>query len=251
MGRNWGNSSVDHPIDFSNPNVLKFFAGIEAKLAARNYSRPTSQELGASNGVQGVDLSSWCGESTWGCLKSKGYSFGIVREYEEICAVDPNGVHSVANAWAAGIAHVDIYLYPAIACGTSPETQVDQTIDSMGSIPFGMLWFDIESGGSQGPARDHSWLTAAAGHAVARLGKSRVGIYSSAYMWSVCMGSYSDFNWLPIWYGTCSAQQHACNAVNLRLSIHRRLVAKLVPVSSSVRPVCVTVILCLAFASSL
>jgi hypothetical protein len=72
-------------------------------------------------------------------MKSQGFSFAIVRNYQESCQVDPNGVHSVANAWAAGIAHVDIYLYPAYTCGWSAASQVDQTIDSMGSIPFGQL----------------------------------------------------------------------------------------------------------------
>jgi hypothetical protein len=26
----------------------------------------------------------------------------------QTCQVDPNGVHTVANAWAAGLAHVDV-----------------------------------------------------------------------------------------------------------------------------------------------
>ena len=35
---------------------------------------------------------------------------GIVRAGCSDGSVDGNGVHSVANAWAAGIQHVDIYM---------------------------------------------------------------------------------------------------------------------------------------------
>lgn len=111
-------------------------------------------------------------------------------------------VHTVANAWAAGLSHVDIYLFPAYGCAT-PEQQVSATISSMGSIPFGTLWFDIEasgSGWSGNPADNNAWLNSAVNQAVAEIGSSRVGIYSSAYGWSVVMGSYSDFSWMPIWY---------------------------------------------------
>jgi hypothetical protein len=33
---------------------------------------------------------------------------GVVREFMETCAVDSNGVHTVANAWAAKLSHVDV-----------------------------------------------------------------------------------------------------------------------------------------------
>ena len=101
----------------------------------------------------GVDISQWCGEGTWACLKNAGYSFGQQTDAQPRCrapvcfkslciflrilsltplsaclaalvvvcagvvragcsngAVDGNGVHSVANAWAAGMEHVDIYM---------------------------------------------------------------------------------------------------------------------------------------------
>jgi GH25 family lysozyme M1 (1,4-beta-N-acetylmuramidase) len=103
---------------------------VRKDLEARNYSRPVSTSNG---GVFGVDVSQWAGQSTWGCMKTQGEGFAIVREYQETCNVDPNGVHTVANAWAAGIAHVDIYLYPSFTCGYSGAQQVDQTIDSVSS----------------------------------------------------------------------------------------------------------------------
>jgi GH25 family lysozyme M1 (1,4-beta-N-acetylmuramidase) len=194
----FGNATASHPTDLSDPKVAAFFEKIHADLKARNYSRPAN--LGGPNGARGVDISAWAGQNTWSCLKNNGYSFAIVRNYEEACQVDPNGVHSVANAWAAGISHVDIYIYPSWTCGWSASNQVDQCIDSMGSIPFGQLWFDIESGGAAGPDTDHNWLVAAVNQAVGRLGHARVGIYSSKYGWSVAMGNYGGFSSFPIWY---------------------------------------------------
>src|SRR5437764_1376560 len=49
----------------------------------------------------------------------------------------------------------------------------------MGGIPFGTLWFDIETGGNLGADADHAWLQAGVQEAVNRLGGSRVGIYAS------------------------------------------------------------------------
>jgi hypothetical protein len=56
------------------------------------------------------------------------------------------------------------------------------------------------AGGAAGAGTDHAWLQAGVNRAIQRLGKSRVGIYSSRYGWQVAMGSYSDFSSLPIWY---------------------------------------------------
>lgn len=180
------------------PEREAFYAKIYKELEARNFSRPHN---GAANGgYYGVDISQWAGQSTFSCFKSKGYSFAVVRNYCQTCRVDPNGVHSVANAWAAGIAHVDIYLYPSWTCSWSAAQQVDQAIDSMGSVPFGQLWFDVEAGGAAGPSVDHAWLVAGINRAVQRIGAKRVGIYSSKYGWQTAMGSYSGFASYPLWY---------------------------------------------------
>jgi GH25 family lysozyme M1 (1,4-beta-N-acetylmuramidase) len=191
-----GSSTVARP-QLTGLETEAMFARIRDELEQRNYSRPIAA---TPNSARGVDISQWCGSNTWSCLKNNGYSFAIVRNFQETCNVDPNGVHSVANAWAAGIAHVDIYLYPSYRCSKGPVNQVNECIDSMGSVPFGQLWFDIEEGGNAGPSIDHAWLRAAVNQAVARIGAARVGIYSSAYGWSVAMGSFSDFSSLPIWY---------------------------------------------------
>jgi len=201
--------STLHPELTATPETLALWAQRRAELEARNYSRPTPEqlvELGFTQGKElgsgtfGVDVSSWVGESTWACMKGKGYSFAIVREFQETCNVDPNGVHSVANAWAGGMAHVDVYLFPSYGCGISAATQMDRTIDSMGSIPFGTVWIDIESGGQGSAANNHAWLMAALAQGVKRIGAKRMGVYSSRYEWGLVMGGYSGPTEYPIWY---------------------------------------------------
>lgn len=40
--------------------------------------------------------------------------------------VDPNAPATVANAWAAGMSHVDVYLFPCYKCGDAAG-QVKET----------------------------------------------------------------------------------------------------------------------------
>lgn len=80
---------------------------------------------------------------------SNDWSFAIVRAGCSTCKPDPNGVHTVANAWAGGIQHVDIYLFPAFACALSAAQQVQQTIAYMGDIPFGTLVSEGSAAGTR------------------------------------------------------------------------------------------------------
>jgi len=196
-----------HPESTADASTLALWAKVRGELEARNYSRPTKSQLvelgyptSPMDGVYGVDVSSWVGQSTFSCMLSSGYNFLIAREYEEICQVDGNGANTVANAWSAGFAHCDVYLFPSYGCGTSAAAQVDATIDAMGSVPFGTLWFDIETGGNLGPDADHAWLQAAIQQAVARIGGDRIGIYASAYEWGQVMGGYADVYSFDLWY---------------------------------------------------
>jgi GH25 family lysozyme M1 (1,4-beta-N-acetylmuramidase) len=196
-----------HPEETADAATLALWAKVRGEMAARNYTRPTKaqlKELGyptsPDDGVYGVDISSWVGESTWSCMIQSGYTFGIAREFQETCEVDPNGVHTVANAWASGISHMDVYLFPSYGCGTSAAGQVDAVISAMGGIPFGMIWLDIEDGG-QGAAQDnYNWMMAALAEADSQLGGGRVGIYSSEYEWSQVMGGLTGPTNYPLWY---------------------------------------------------
>jgi hypothetical protein len=111
-------------------------------------------------------------------------------------------VHTVANAWASGVSHVDIYLFPAYECEQSASDQVNAALANMGSIPFGTLWLDIESEGSNwsGNAEDNQeWLTEAINAASVTIGSNRVGIYSSASGWSSSMGDFTGASDYPLW----------------------------------------------------
>jgi len=174
---------------------------IRADLKARNYQRPQS----AHDGSYGVDVSSEQSISTIQCFVSKGYSYLIARLFTEKCSVDSNGAQTVLNAWAAGMSHVDIYMSPSYGCSMSAADQVDATINFMRNgtwrdVPFGLLWFDIEVGGQGSPSQNAAWLRAGVAQAVARIGSSRVGIYSSASQWSQVMGNISDMSSFRLWY---------------------------------------------------
>lgn len=97
-------------------------------------------------------------------LLDNNYLFAVVRVYEEVGHVDPNGAQTIKNAWAGGMAHVDGYIFPCLRCGNPAQQvfyllvfhksltsivrffQVTDTVNHLRQegANFGMLWFDIE-----------------------------------------------------------------------------------------------------------
>jgi len=200
-----------HPEEVATPETLALWAKVRKELEARNYSRPTQEQLyelgytkdlsaSPNAGNYGVDISSFISPGTFGCMKNNNYHFAIARQFMQTCRVDPNGVHTVANAWAAGLAHVDIYLFPSYGCSVSAAGQVDAAINGMGNIPFGQLWIDIEVGGQGSAANNYNWMMQALARGTARLGNGRMGIYSSRWMWSQVMPGYNGPTQYPMWY---------------------------------------------------
>eukprot|EP00013_Stygamoeba_regulata_P027217 CAMPEP_0177664706 /NCGR_PEP_ID=MMETSP0447-20121125/20650_1 /TAXON_ID=0 /ORGANISM="Stygamoeba regulata, Strain BSH-02190019" /LENGTH=76 /DNA_ID=CAMNT_0019170723 /DNA_START=15 /DNA_END=241 /DNA_ORIENTATION=+ len=49
--------------------------------------------------THGVDVSQACLPSGWSCLKGQGYDFGVIRAWMSSGHPDPNGPHTVYNAW--------------------------------------------------------------------------------------------------------------------------------------------------------
>jgi hypothetical protein len=182
------------------------FARIRSELEARNYSRPTKGMGMLGSGVFGVDVSSGVSTDTWKCIKSKGFDFAIIRGFQETCNVDPNSHATVQAAWAGGMAHVDLYLFPSYGCGKSAAEQMDETINNMGSTPFGTIWLDIESGGQGSASSNHQWMMDALAEGGKRIGASRLGIYSSQYEWGQVMGSLSGPTSYPVWYADYDGQ---------------------------------------------
>jgi hypothetical protein len=145
-----------------------------------------------------------------------------VRVYQSNGKPDANGPANINNAWNAGFAHVDGYIFPCYSCG-NPEQQVTDTVNYLkshsieftkaGELPmstkdgnstvgvsYGMLWFDIEGTGywSSSASNNINFL-----QRMVNQGKSlgvNMGIYSSSSQWSPIMGGTSQFASLPLWY---------------------------------------------------
>lgn len=78
------------------------------------------------NAILGVDLSTPTSQSAFSCLKNQGYDFVIVRAYHSFGSPDKNAVISIANAKAAGISLVDVYMFPCPKCLKSAKDQVNE-----------------------------------------------------------------------------------------------------------------------------
>jgi len=152
--------------------------------------------------AKGVDISTLVSTSNFGCLKSNGYTFAIMRCYRSTGSVDPNCAGSVTNAWAAGLAHVDVYLFPCFSCG-NPAGQVSTLVTYLknNNVKYGQLWLDIEGPGTywgSSQAANANFFAALVSEAKA-LGVS-LGVYTSASQWNPIMGSYTGGSSIPLWY---------------------------------------------------
>jgi hypothetical protein len=161
---------------------------------------------GGSSGVvawhgKGVDVSAPC--SNWACLKSSGYSFAVVRIFQESSGgrVDPNGVNSVKAAWAAGFSAVDVYMYPCGTCTTTGVAQATAVLNALHGVKYGRVWVDIEGVGS-------SWGSNTANNvklftditSTLTRGGASVGVYTQGWQWNSIMGSSTAGSSFPVWY---------------------------------------------------
>ena len=145
----------------------------------------------------GVDISDLT--TQFSCLVSKGYTFTIIRGYRSPGIVDSNIVANLKNAWAGGMTHVDVYLFPCVPCG-NPANQATALVNAIKGQKYGMIWLDIET---------YAWTTSLTTNQNFILGlvnqlKSlgqTVGVYTNYYNWQSIVG----VNWpgcasLPLWY---------------------------------------------------
>ena len=161
---------------------------------------------GVTFAAKGVDYSTLQSVAVHQCWKQNGMTFAMPRAYCSFGGMDEHGRQNVANARAAGIPYVDIYMFPCR--GKSAQAQVSDLITNMGTSNYGMIWLDIETN----PSTGCSWnsfshasnceyiselVTAIKGH-----GKVP-GIYSSIHMWTEIMGAAANCNEhgsAPLWY---------------------------------------------------
>jgi len=151
----------------------------------------------------GTDVSQLTSVDAFTCLKKNGYSFTIVRAYQNGGHTDPNAVQSIKNAWAGGQSHVDAYIFPCVAaCANtiSAGQQIQATHNFLSGTKYGMLWLDIE--GSQywysDTAKNVNFIQELVNESKAL--NITLGIYSSNSQWTPITGSSKAFSTLPIWY---------------------------------------------------
>ena len=155
--------------------------------------------------ITGVDVSQAVSESTWKCLMSPGgqgpVEFAIVRVYQSGGHADPNGASTIKAARAAGVKHVDGYIFPCFSCGDAAG-QVKATVTALSGAEYGMLWYDIEIyKWSSDKAANQEFIKAMIDEGASLC--IRGGIYSSRNSWDAIVGSswtYAKDAGLPIWY---------------------------------------------------
>ncbi|MCG7205183.1 glycoside hydrolase family 25 protein [Streptomyces arenae] len=162
----------------------------------------STEELGTKGGkgVKGVDVSTLTSEASFRKMASQGVKFAIVRGYKSTGEVDPHVEATVANAWAAGMKHVDVYAFPRFSKGDGAG-QVKALVQALKKTRYGMVWLDVEGPGahwgssqSANAAFFADWVHGAKGLGV------NLGIYTSKSQWHPIMGSYTGGSSFPLWY---------------------------------------------------
>eukprot|EP01087_Luapelamoeba_hula_P023879 TRINITY_DN88_c0_g1_i1.p1 TRINITY_DN88_c0_g1~~TRINITY_DN88_c0_g1_i1.p1 ORF type:complete len:217 (-),score=18.94 TRINITY_DN88_c0_g1_i1:41-691(-) len=159
--------------------------------------------IGVTVATLGVDISQPTSQGSFQCMRNAGYSFVVVRAYLSLGRPDSAAPGSVAAAWAAGMAHVDVYMFPCPTCGSSAASQMAQLVQFLNSnrVRYGMIWLDIEGPGYW---RDQNFninfiaqlIAAAKNYGV------HLGIYTSESQWSPITGNWAApaGEGIPLWY---------------------------------------------------
>jgi hypothetical protein len=84
----------------------------------------------------GVDVSTRVSTSAFSCLKQNGFDFAVSRCWHSSGTPDHNVVETVASAWAGGLAHVDVYMFPCPTCGNAKGQVADAVKVSREAIFF-------------------------------------------------------------------------------------------------------------------
>eukprot|EP01088_Endostelium_zonatum_P002039 TRINITY_DN12465_c0_g1_i1.p1 TRINITY_DN12465_c0_g1~~TRINITY_DN12465_c0_g1_i1.p1 ORF type:complete len:215 (-),score=29.64 TRINITY_DN12465_c0_g1_i1:48-692(-) len=152
-------------------------------------------------GAIGVDISQLTSVGSFQCLRNNGFNFAIVRGYESVGRIDPNVASSVANAWAAGFAHVDVYIFPCARCG-NPAGQIETLFNYLnGRVRYGTIWLDIEGpgtywGGDTGANSQFIGEMLSRGRALG----ATIGVYTSKSQWIPITGGSTVASSAPLWY---------------------------------------------------
>eukprot|EP01088_Endostelium_zonatum_P001209 TRINITY_DN11507_c0_g1_i1.p1 TRINITY_DN11507_c0_g1~~TRINITY_DN11507_c0_g1_i1.p1 ORF type:complete len:229 (+),score=50.44 TRINITY_DN11507_c0_g1_i1:44-688(+) len=160
-------------------------------------------------GAVGVDVSQFTSESSFQCLNQRGFNFAIVRGFDSTGRVDPNCVGSIANAWAAGFAHVDVYMFPCYSCG-NPAGQMLSLVNhlSNGGARYGTIWVDIEGPGTYWGSSTYENTQFIAGLlAEGASSGATIGVYTSKSQWIPITGGATIGSNAPLWYAAYDGVQ--------------------------------------------
>jgi len=190
-----------------NPGKTPKNPGKTPKNPGNNPKNPgNNPSSGGKWSGKGVDVSSPC--SNWPCLKQSGYSFAVVRIFQETDQVDPHGLASVKAAQAAGL-EVDVYMYPAGKKSGTGSAQAQKVVDALKGVKVGRVWIDVEgttaSWSSDTTANSKLFTDIvdklkSAGH--------NIGVYTQGWQWAAIMGAHFDGGKAyPVWYAEYGSQK--------------------------------------------
>ncbi|KAK6765992.1 hypothetical protein RB195_025730 [Necator americanus] len=170
--------------------------------------------FGVNLAATGFDAIGAISTSQFECMKTHGYSFFIGRVFRSNGAVDSQGIQNIKNAKAAGISHVDGYIFPCTSSScASAATQISETSKALKSAgaTVGMLWLDIET--YQWPS-DHTKnreFIEAMGKELTSLGY-KWGVYSNYNNWESITGlDYTGMSSKSLWWATYNGQANFNN----------------------------------------
>eukprot|EP01116_Phalansterium_solitarium_P010459 TRINITY_DN2524_c0_g1_i1.p1 TRINITY_DN2524_c0_g1~~TRINITY_DN2524_c0_g1_i1.p1 ORF type:complete len:261 (-),score=86.33 TRINITY_DN2524_c0_g1_i1:64-846(-) len=171
--------------------------------------------VAVSFAAEGVDMSAdicqSMAPSDWPCIVNQGYTFAIIQGWSGGYGYNSGLSDCVANAWAAGMAHVDVYVFFCPNCDgcSDPAGTIQTMVNNMAgqNIKYGMLWFDTEQ-------CDGCWNDAGSNAAYIHTGVNQavsmgvtVGMYSSPYEWGQTVGGDTSFTAYPLWYANYDGDQ--------------------------------------------
>ncbi|VDP10019.1 unnamed protein product [Heligmosomoides polygyrus] len=143
--------------------------------------------------------------SQFECMKTHGHTFFIGRVFRSNGAIDSQGIQNIKNAHAAGIAHVDGYIFPCTSSScTTAATQASTALKNAG-VTVGMLWLDIET--YQWPS-DHTKNR----EFIETMGKELTVIYSNYNNWESIVGlDYTGMKTKSLWWATYNGEANFNN----------------------------------------
>lgn len=178
----------------------------------------------------GVDLSVASTTENWKCLMTDhNTSFGIVRAYRSVGAIDENSANSLKNAYDAGLTDLHAYIFPCVSSSSYsvknnikcelPSEQLKRTVQylednninvvghttniNVNQPSVGILWLDIED---EDPSKYYDVDITINQNILSEFVTTanelnvNLGIYTTKTYWTKIMGGIEGYSQYPLWY---------------------------------------------------